>query len=1505
MSTKTDMNIKFDDLKAPPAFEKNLLQGDKTADFLRIGLRLADPSTMRAWSYGEVTKAETINYRTFRPEYGGLFCAEIFGPMKDYECLCGKYKGQRYRGKQCDKCKVDITVERVRRERMGHIELAYPVAHILFYKSLPSRMGMVLDLSVRDIERVLYFEVYIVIDEKRVDDEEVARGKLLDDDALARLKRTYGANAFEVGSGAEGLREYMRRWMRVGKRHDETEAPIDKEIDALESEIEGESDKKSALSKTRMQKLTRRLRILKQFRAAGIEPKWMILDVLPVLPPNLRPLVVLDGGRFTSSDLNDLYRRVINRNERLKKLIKLNAPGIIVNHEKRMLQEAVDSLLDNGRRGKPMVANNKRPLKSLADSVKGKTGRFRQNLLGKRVDFSARSVIVVGPELKLHQCGIPKHMALTLFKPFVINMLAREGMVSHPKQARLKVEEPDADVWDALGMVIHQHPVLLNRAPTLHRLGIQAFEPVLVEGKAIQLHPLPCVAFNADFDGDQMAVHVPLTLEAQAEARVLMLSANNILAPANGEPIMLPSQDIVLGIYYTTRERLGARGEGMKFWHPSEAALALNAKAVELQAKVEVLLPKSRIDGDPDGSADKELVTTTVGRLLMLDFLPAKIPFAEVNRVLKKKDLAKLVAKIFHRAGLRETVMFCDQLMQFGFRWSTRSGISICMNDMVIPDDKARIIDAAARDMQETQEQYDSGLVTADEKYNKSVDLWDKASEDVTRRMMETLSREVVLDATTGEAVIDEATGAAKTQESFNSLYMMADSGARGSQTQIKQLAGMRGLMTKPDGRIMETAITANFREGLNVLQYFLSTHGARKGLSDTALKTANSGYMTRRLVDVAQDVIISSEDCGTDKGISVRAVLMGGEEVVSLRDRILGRTLARDVANPMSKEQVLFAAGTLVDEDAAEQISSAGVDEVMVRSPVLCDNMRGICIKCYGRDLGRGHPVRMGEAIGVVAAQSIGEPGTQLTMRTFHIGGAASRAAMVQSTEAKTDGTLRISNARCVTNSAKQDVVVSRGGEMSVIDGEGRERERYHLQYGELLKFADGDAVRVGEQLSTRDPHIRPIITEYAGAVQVDGVEEGINAERLADEETGAEYLLITADTRSAAASTSRKKETKEKKKKAVEGVHVKILDDSGAAVKIPGTDSDVIMAMPVGASLKVQSGGAVGAGDVIATTPQEASKSRDITGGLPRVAELFEAREPKEASILAGASGRIKLMPSRRAKQVVAIVKEDGSEHVHDDIPRGRTILLQDGAEVKEGDEIVEGDASPHEILEKRGVESLTAHIVSEVQSVYRLQGVTINDKHIEVIVRQMLRCVRVTDPGDSPYLKEDQALLSVVKESNREVAKRGGAPIIYKHMLMGITKAALATDSFISAASFQETTRVLTDASVSGRRDTLRGLKENVIVGRLIPAGTGFAHYSQARAESEEAELIMQAGLSAADDADSAAGAAGALSGDLSGGGDRRLAQLEGGGKPARTIADLANSEKASPPADAPDA
>jgi DNA-directed RNA polymerase subunit beta' len=1350
-------------------------------DAIKIGL--ASPEKIRSWSYGEVKKPETINYRTFKPERDGLFCAKIFGPIKDYECLCGKYKRLKHRGVICEKCGVEVTLAKVRRERMGHIELASPVAHIWFLKSLPSRLGLVLDMTLRDIERALYFEAYVVIDPGLTP---LKRGQLLtEDDYLAKVEE-FGDD-FAAMMGAEGIRELLNS------------LDSNREIDQLRKDLE------ATTSDTKIKKIAKRLKVLEAFQKSGIKPHWMIMEVLPVLPPELRPLVPLDGGRFATSDLNDLYRRVINRNNRLKRLLELKAPEIIVRNEKRMLQEAVDSLLDNGRRGKAMTGANKRPLKSLADMIKGKGGRFRQNLLGKRVDYSGRSVIVVGPQLKLHQCGLPKKMALELFKPFIFHKLEMQGIATTIKAAKREVESETPVVWDILDEVIREHPVLLNRAPTLHRLGIQAFEPQLVEGKAIQLHPLVCAAFNADFDGDQMAVHVPLSLEAQMEARTLMLSSNNVLSPANGDPIIVPSQDIVLGLYYATRDRINARGEAMAFSDVGEISRAYEGGKIDLHAKVAVRIRE--YDVTPDGERTPKVTRydTTVGRALLSEILPAGLPFELINKPLKKKEISRLINASFRRCGLRETVIFADRLMNAGFTIATRAGLSIGIDDMLVPKEKHDLIDEAEKEVKEIETQYTSGLVTAGERYNKVVDIWGRAGDQVGKAMMEQLSTEPVVDRR-GQNV---------RQESFNSIYMMADSGARGSAAQIRQLAGMRGLMAKPDGSIIETPITANFREGLNVLQYFISTHGARKGLADTALKTANSGYLTRRLVDVTQDLVVTEDDCQTTNGVVMRALVEGGEVVEALRERILGRVTALDLLNPETQD-VLMPAGTLLNEDEVDAIEALGIDEVKVRTPLTCDTRWGLCAKCYGRDLGRGTLVNVGEAVGVIAAQSIGEPGTQLTMRTFHIGGAASRTAAASQVEAKSNGVARLSSQmRYVTNAKGERVVISRNGEVMVTDDNGRERERHKVPYGATLNVDDGKPVKAGQVLATWDPHTRPIITEYAGTIKFENVEEGVTVAKQIDEITGLSTLVVIDPKRRGTAAKGLRPQ-------------VKLINEKGDEVKIPGTDHSVNITFQVGSLITVRDGQQVAIGEVLARIPQETSKTRDITGGLPRVAELFEARAPKDAGMLAEVTGTVSFGKDTKGKQRLIITDLDGKEHEFL-IPKDKHVTVHDGQVVNKGELIVEGPEDPHDILKLKGVEELARYITDEVQDVYRLQGVRINDKHIEVIVRQMLRRVTIEDAGDSRFITGEQVERAEVLEENERVEAEGKKPATYSHNLLGITKASLSTDSFISAASFQETTRVLTEAAIMGKKDDLRGLKENVIVGRLIPAGTGLAYHT----------------------------------------------------------------------------
>ena len=1378
------------------------VQEDENFDAIKIGI--ASPEKIRSWSFGEVKKPETINYRTFKPERDGLFCAKIFGPIKDYECLCGKYKRLKHRGVICEKCGVEVTLAKVRRERMGHIELASPTAHIWFLKSLPSRLGMVLDMTLRDIERVLYFEAYVVIEPGMTP---LKRCQLLtEDDYLAKLEEH--GDEFRALMGAEGVRDLLRS------------IDVDAEVTKLRDELGATS------SEAKIKKIAKRLKVLEGFQRSGIKPEWMVLEVLPVLPPELRPLVPLDGGRFATSDLNDLYRRVINRNNRLKRLLELKAPEIIVRNEKRMLQEAVDSLLDNGRRGKAMTGANKRALKSLADMIKGKGGRFRQNLLGKRVDYSGRSVIVVGPQLKLHQCGLPKLMALELFKPFIFNKLETMGVATTIKQAKKFVENQEPIVWDILEEVIREHPVMLNRAPTLHRLGIQAFEPVLIEGKAIQLHPLVCAAFNADFDGDQMAVHVPLSLEAQMEARTLMLASNNVLFPSNGEPSIVPSQDIVLGLYYTTREKTNAKGEGMMFANVSEVLRAYDNREVELGTKITVRLTEYDRNRDTGESTARPIrANTTVGRAILSEILPHGLPFEFINKALKKKEISRLINASFRRCGLRDTVIFADQLMQNGFRLATRAGISIAIGDMLVPPQKTTLLAAAEHEVKEIEQQYTSGLVTQGERYNKVVDIWSKAGDEVGKAMMDQLRVQKVIDRHGNE--VD--------QESFNAIYMMADSGARGSAAQIRQLAGMRGLMAKPDGSIIETPITANFREGLNVLQYFISTHGARKGLADTALKTANSGYLTRRLVDVTQDLVVVEDDCGTSNGVAMRALVEGGEVIEALRDRILGRVTVAEVVNPETQE-TLYETGVMLDEDAVEAIEKLGIDEVRVRTPLSCDTRYGLCAKCYGRDLGRGVLVNSGEAVGVIAAQSIGEPGTQLTMRTFHIGGAASRAAVASSIEAKSNGTVRFTaTMRYVTNSKGEQVVISRSGEVIIQDDNARERERHKVPYGAILLAGDGMVVKAGTILATWDALTRPIITEYAGTVKFENVEEGVTVAKQIDEVTGLSTLVVIDAKRRTQATKGLRPQ-------------VKLIDASGQEVRIAGTDHAVTISFPVGALITMRDGQTVGVGEVLARIPQESQKNRDITGGLPRVAELFEARAPKDAGMLADITGTVSFGKDTKGKQRLVITDLDGNPHEFL-IPKDKNVLVHDGQVVNKGEMIVDGPADPHDILRLLGIEALARYIVDEVQDVYRLQGVKINDKHIEVIVRQMLRRVQVVQPGDTGFIVGEQVERSEILDENDKAIAADKLPATYENILLGITKASLSTDSFISAASFQETTRVLTEAAIMGKKDDLRGLKENVIVGRLIPAGTGLA-YHRARREKESTEAQEQQALAAAE-------------------------------------------------------
>ncbi len=1355
---------------------------NETENFDNIRISLASPELIRSWSFGEVKKPETINYRTFKPERDGLFCAKIFGPTKDYECLCGKYKRLKHRGVVCEKCGVEVTLTKVRRERMGHIELASKVAHIWYLKSLPSRIGLLLDMTLREIERILYFEAFVVIDPGMTTLEPC---QLLNDEQYLEAVQEHG-DEFDARMGAEAIHDMLKA------------IDLKSEAERLRQEIE------ETKSVTKLKRLTKRSKLLESFIESGNKPEWMILSVLPVLPPDLRPLVPLDGGRFATSDLNDLYRRVINRNNRLRRLLELSAPDIIVRNEKRMLQESVDALLDNGRRGRAITGSNKRPLKSLADMIKGKQGRFRQNLLGKRVDYSGRSVIVVGPTLRLHQCGLPKKMALELFKPFIFSKLQMRGLAATIKASKKLVEREGPEVWDILEEVIREHPVMLNRAPTLHRLGIQAFEPVLIEGKAIQLHPLVCAAFNADFDGDQMAVHVPLSIEAQLEARALMMATNNVLSPASGEPIIVPSQDIVLGLYNMTRVKIAAKGEGSCFADVAECRRAYDSKHVDLGARVTVRVRDSeQIEDTEEYVSSVRRVETTVGRALLSELLPEKMPFSLVDCDLTKKNISRLINTCYRNCGLKDTVVFGDQLMYLGFRQATQAGMSIGIEDMVIPKAKKPIIDSAEDEVKEIESQYAQGLVTAGERYNKVIDIWSAANEKVAQSMMAELGSETV---TNKEGVEEE-------QSSFNAIFMMADSGARGSAAQIRQLAGMRGLMAKPDGSIIETPITANFREGLNVLQYFVSTHGARKGLADTALKTANSGYLTRRLVDVAQDVVVNEVDCGTKGGLVMRPIIEGGDVVEPLRARVLGRVAALDIVNPLTDE-VLLEAGTLLDEKLVDLLEESSVDEVTVRSPITCETRYGVCAKCYGRDLARGDQINGGEAIGVIAAQSIGEPGTQLTMRTFHIGGAASRSAAASSIDVKSAGTARLSNIKLITNKHDQEVAVSRSGELSVLDDNGRVRERYRVPYGAVLAAKDGESITAGQAVANWDPHTHPIITEVAGRVRFNDFVEGVTIDRETDEYTGVSSIVI----RDPKQRTSAGKDLRPL---------VRLVDENGDDLNYSGTDLPAHYYLPAGALIQLEDGAEVSIGDVVARLPQESSKTRDITGGLPRVADLFEARRPKESAILAEVTGTVSFGKETKGKQRLVITMEDG-ERYEELIPKWRQVNVFEGEHVERGEVVVDGEHNPHDILRLLGVSELASYLVKEIQDVYRLQGVGINDKHIEVIIRQMLRKVEVTDSGDSTLLPGEQVDISRVRDLNEQLDADGKLPVRFERNLLGITKASLVTDSFISAASFQETTRVLTDASVRGLKDNLRGLKENVIVGRLIPAGTGQAYH-----------------------------------------------------------------------------
>jgi DNA-directed RNA polymerase subunit beta' len=1379
---------------------KFLKQQNQTEEFDGIRIGLASPDMIRSWSFGEVKKPETINYRTFKPERDGLFCARIFGPVKDYECLCGKYKRLKHRGVICEKCGVEVTLTKVRRDRMGHIELASPVAHIWFLKSLPSRIGLLLDMTLRDIERVLYFESYVVTEPGMTTLE---KSQILTEEEYLDALEEHG-DEFDALMGAEAVLALLQQ------------IDLDGEVAQMREELP------EIGSETKRKKITKRLKLMEAFAASGNKPEWMIMNVLPILPPDLRPLVPLDGGRFATSDLNDLYRRVINRNNRLKRLLDLVAPDIIVRNEKRMLQESVDALLDNGRRGRAITGSNKRPLKSLADMIKGKQGRFRQNLLGKRVDYSGRSVITVGPTLRLHQCGLPKKMALELFKPFIYGKLEARGLATTIKAAKKLVEREGAEVWDVLDEVIREHPVMLNRAPTLHRLGIQAFEPVLIEGKAIHLHPLVCAAYNADFDGDQMAVHVPLTIEAQMEARTLMMSTNNVLSPANGDPIIVPSQDVVLGLYYLTRDRVNGLGEGMVFTDIKEAEKAYRTGFAELHARVKIRITEHVRNADGVLEPKITLRDTTIGRAILWQVCPDGMPYDLIDQPLGKKPISKLINHAYRNLGLKDTVIFADHIMYTGFHYAMIAGASVGIDDMVIPAAKYTIIEDSEEEVAEIQTQFEQGLVTQGEKYNKVIDIWSSANEKISKAMMDNLSKETVINAK----------GEPEEQDSFNSIYMMADSGARGSAAQIRQLAGMRGLMAKPDGSIIETPITANFREGLNVLQYFISTHGARKGLADTALKTANSGYLTRRLVDVAQDLVVTEHDCGTLDGLQMTPLIEGGDVVEPLRERVLGRVVAEDVVKP-GTDEVLLPRNTLIDEALCDFIEENSIDQMKVRSIITCKTDFGICAHCYGRDLARGHMINQGEAIGVVAAQSIGEPGTQLTMRTFHIGGAASRASAENNVQVKNTGTLKLQNAKFVTNSEDHLVITSRSSELTVIDELGREKERYKVPYGTILNKKDGEAITSGDIIANWDPHTHPIITEVAGKVQFVELIDGVTMVRQTDELTGLSSIVVTeAGQRNSAGKEMRPA--------------VKLVDAKGNDVMIAGTEIPAQYFLPGNAIINLEDGAEVGIGDALARIPQASSKTRDITGGLPRVADLFEARKPKLPAILAEKTGIIAFGKETKGKVRLLITQPSG-EVYEEMIPKMRQLNVFEGESVLKGEVIADGPESPHDILRLRGVAPVANYIVNEVQEVYRLQGVKINDKHIEVIVRQMIRKCEILDAGDSNFLKGEILEVARVNISNRELEAAGKQPAEYEMQMMGITKASLATESFISAASFQETTRVLTEAAVAGKKDKLRGLKENVIVGRLIPAGTGYS-YHQERARAKNAVPVEEVTVSA---------------------------------------------------------
>ncbi len=1379
----------------------NLLkQQGLSEQFDSIRISLASPEMIRSWSYGEVKKPETINYRTFKPERDGLFCAKIFGPIRDYECLCGKYKRLKHRGVICEKCGVEVTLSKVRRERMAHIELASPVAHIWYLKSLPSRIGLLLDMTLRDIERVLYFEAFVVVDPGMT---ELEKGQLLSDDSYLEAIEKYG-DEFDARMGAEAVQKLL------------LQIDLEGEAQALRDELP------TTTSETKLKKIGKRLKLLEAFIDSKNRPEWMVMSVLPILPPDLRPLVPLDGGRFATSDLNDLYRRVINRNNRLRRLLDLNAPDIIVRNEKRMLQEAVDALLDNGRRGRVITGANKRPLKSLADMIKGKQGRFRQNLLGKRVDYSGRSVIVVGPTLRLHQCGLPKKMALELFKPFIFSRLERQGFASTIKAAKRMVERAVPEVWDVLEEVIREHPILLNRAPTLHRLGIQAFEPMLIEGKAIQLHPLVCTAYNADFDGDQMAVHVPLTLESQLEARTLMMSTNNVLSPANGEPIIVPSQDVVLGLYYLTSDKVAAKGEGMAFADIDEVHRAFETGQVGMHAKIQLRITEDATEAG--GQPTTRRVETTVGRALLYAILPKALPFELINQPMTKKVISNLINTCYRTAGVKETVIFADQVMYMGFDYATRSGMSIGINDLLIPADKESIVNSAEEEVKEIERQFSSGLLTNGERYNKVIDIWSRTNDQVAKSMMDKLSTEDV----------ENAEGETVQQSSFNAVYMMSDSGARGSPAQIRQLAGMRGLMAKPDGSIIETPITANFREGLNVLQYFISTHGARKGLADTALKTANSGYLTRRLVDIAQDLVVLENDCGTAEGLTIIPLIEGGDVVEPLRERALGRVIIDDV---VVANKVEVSAGTLIDEKVMAHLEDLSVDQLKVRSAITCEARRGVCASCYGRDLARGHLVNIGEAVGVIAAQSIGEPGTQLTMRTFHIGGAASRATATNSIQVKSSGHIKLHNLKTAKHANGHLVAVSRSGELTVVDAQGRDRERYKLPYGATLTLEDGDAVEAGQIIANWDPHTHPVISEVAGRLKFIDLVENVTMNRQTDEITGLSSVVVIDH-----------KQQRGQSGKDLRPM-VKLVDTDGNELFLGDTTLPAQYFLPAGAIVNVEDGSEIGVADIIARIPQESSKTRDITGGLPRVSDLFEARKPKDTAILAEISGLVSFGKETKGKRRLVITPPTG-EVYEELIHKWRHLTVFEGETVEKGEIIAEGPMNPHDILRLLGVSALANYIVSEVQDVYRLQGVRINDKHIEVIVRQMLRKVVITETGDSSFLQGEQVEKTTLLEENEKLEAADKRPAEYEQVLLGLIKASLATESFFSAASFQETTRVLTEASVNGKVDPLRGLKENIIVGRLIPAGTGLMFHEERRKAGEIQSSAEAASVTASD-------------------------------------------------------